>query len=226
MMFFFFSPVGAAAPSGIDLRDCLEAIYPSLNAQGPGDLVWWTDEELYQWMDEAAKRLARNTGCFLVRDDTTVVVVAGTGTYTLPARHVSTAHASLSGRMLDRTNVQELEARDSAWPEAQASSSQPFPVRYCLDAGGGLASVVLHPKPNTGGGGPLAVVMHQFPATITAGASVVALPGPLREYFTFSVLGEARSKESKGAMYEVGAWFRELAGLVEQVAKDYYGEAQ
>jgi hypothetical protein len=225
MIFFFFSPAGAAPPAGIDLRDCLEAIYPTLNAQGPGDLVWWTESELYAWLDEAAKKLARSTGCFLTRDDTTVVVVAGTGAYSLPARHISTVHASLSGRMLDRSNVQELEARDSAWPDSQADISQPFPLRYSLDAGG-PTSIVLHPKPNTGGGGPLAIVMHQYPATIEAGASVAALPAPLREYFTFFALGEARGKESKGAMYEVGRWYRQLAGLVEQVAMDYYGQAQ
>jgi hypothetical protein len=224
MIFFFFSPAGAAPPAGIDLRDCLEAIYPTLNAQGPGDLVWWTDSELYAWMDEAAKRLSRSTGCFLTRDDTTVVV-AGTGSYSLPARHVSTVHASLEGRMLDRVSVQELEALDSAWPNAQAPLSQPFPLRYSLDAEG-LNSIALYPKPNTGGGGALAIVMHRSPTTIAPGSSLVALTAPLREYFTFFALGEARSKESKGAMYEVGAWYRKLAGLIEEIAIGYYGQAQ
>lgn len=223
-MLLLFRQPGAAPVVGIDLRDCLESVYPTLNAQGAGDLVWWTDDELYAWLDEAAKRLARNTGSFIERD-ASIALVAGTGAYDLPARHISTVHASAGNRMLMPTNAQELEALDAVFLESQETAASPLPRKYAHDVDG-LDKIRVYKKPGTGVAGQLALVMHRYPATVAQGASVVALPQPMREYFTFFVLGEARSKESKGAMPEVGAWFRDLAGMVEQVAMDYYGGAQ
>lgn len=223
-MLILFSTPGAPPAAGVDLRDCFESIYPTLNAGGAADLVWWTDEEIYAWLDEAAKKLARESGAFIVRD-TTIALVAGTATYDLPLRHISTIHATAAGRMATATNGQELEALDASYPSTQATAADPKPKRYLHDLDG-IAKIRVYPSPGTGISGPLALVMHRFPAAIAQGSSLVALPGPLREYFTFYALGEARSKESKGAMPEVGAFYRELASLVEQVAIDYYGGAQ
>lgn len=223
-MLLFFSPTGAAPTVGIDLRDCFESIYPTLNAQGAGDLVWWYDAEIYAWLDEAAKRLARNTGSFIERD-TSIALVAGTPTYDLPARHISTVHVSAGNRLMTPTNAQELEALDAVFLDSHESAASPLPRKYLHDADG-LDKIRVYRKPGAGVTGQLGLVMHRFPASVAQGSSVVALPQPFREYFTFFVLGEARSKESKGAMPEVGAWFRELAGMVEQVAMDYYGSAQ
>jgi len=223
-MLLLLSNPGAAPAAGIDLRDSFESIYSTLNASGAADLVWWTDAELYAWLDEAAKKLARESGSFIIRD-TTIVLVAGTATYDLPLRHVSTIHATAAGRMMTSTNGQELEALDASYLSTQATPADPKPKRYLHDLDG-IDKIRVYPSPGTGIIGPLALIMHRFPAEIAQGASLVALPGPLREYFVFYALGEARSKESKGAMPEVGAFFRELASLVEQAAIDYYGGAQ
>ncbi len=168
--------------------------------------------------------MARETGAFVLRD-TSTNVVAGTGVYALPTRHLSTIHASIAGRCLDATNAQELEARDASWPDTTAPAVQPYPKRYCHDTDG-MEQIRVYPKPNTGGGGVLALVMHQYPATVSEANSVVETPAPLREYFTFAALAEARNKESKGAMPEVGAWFQQMADLMLMAAKDYYGGAQ
>lgn len=223
-MILFFGQPGAAPVIGIDLRECFEAIYPTLNAQGSGDLVWWTDAEIYAWFDEAAKKLARETGSFIERD-TSIALVAGTGSYDLPARHVSTIHVSAGTRMMTSTNTQELEALDSVFLDSQESVTDPLPRRYLHDSDG-MDKIRVYKRPGAGVTGQIGIVMHRYPSAIAQGASVVALPQPFREFFTFYALGEARSKESKGAMPEVGAWFRELATALESVAIDYYGGAQ
>lgn len=223
-MLLLFGQPGAAPVVGIDLRDCFEGIYPTLNAQGAGDLVWWTDAELYAWFDEAAKKLARETGSLIERD-TSIALVAGTGSYDLPARHVSTIHVSAGTRMMEASNFQELDALDSVFPESQQGASDPLPRKYLHDADG-LDKIRVYKRPGAGVTGQLGIIMHRYPASIAQGSSVVALPQPFKEFFTFYALGEARSKESKGAMPEVGAWFRELATALESVAIDYYGGAQ
>lgn len=83
----------ASPTGGIDFRDILAELYPHLNASGSGDLVYWTEAELYEWADEAAKRLARKFGGFVVRDGT--ALVASQAIYNQPARHISTIHASI-----------------------------------------------------------------------------------------------------------------------------------
>lgn len=223
-MLLLFRATGAAPLVGIDLRNCLEAIYPTLNAAAAADLVWWTDEELYQWLDEAAKRFARHTGGFIARD-TSLFLVPGLALYTLPSGHCSTIHVSAGNRAMRATNTERLEAKDSTWPDSVAAIEDPNPQEYVHD-GEGLESIRLYKTPAATAAGLLAIVMHRAPAAIGQGGSVVPLPGVWREYFTYYALGEARSKESKGAMPEVGAWFREIAGVIEEVAKDYYGGAQ
>jgi hypothetical protein len=207
------------------LADNLPAIYPTLNAAGESDLVWWSADELYSYFDRAAKLLARNTGLFLSRD-TSLSVQPNAPVYTLPAGHVSTVHVSVAGKSLESTNVLELEAGDSLWPEAVEPAASPNPRRWLEDADA-PGSLRLSKIPGTTASGAIAVVMHRFPTVIAAGTPTVSgVPAVWRDYFSFYALGEARSKESKGAMPEVGQAYQQLAKSVLDLVKMYYGGAQ
>jgi hypothetical protein len=220
LLFFFGS---GTAPLGVNMATVLPEFLPGLQAGDFSQLYFWTQEELYQWVDDAAKRLARETGCFVERDAATPLVV-GTATYNLPARHLSAIHVTAGGRALSETTVNELEAGDDAWPTRAAGSADPLPDRFLTALG--LDAVTLYPIPDTGASGAIGVVFHRFPTTVTSSAAVIRMPAGLREYAAFWLMAEARGKEGKAAMPEVSAWFRRLTGLYESVAREYWGGAQ
>lgn len=216
MLVLLLAPQGAAT-AGLDVTAAIDAVIPALNASSPADLVYWTESELYEWADEAAKRLAGLVGGFVERD-TSIALVIGTAVYALPARHLSTIHAGLDGESLRPSTVQEIEALDGTWPETAGD-----PARWIADSDG-LGRIRVYPSPASSGAA-LEIVFHRFPATVEASAAVILAPSCLREYFTFAVLGEARGKESKMAMPDVAGWARSMTGLYEEVCRQYWGEA-
>src|SRR6185295_15842823 len=181
------------------------------------DLIFWTFSELYEWSDEAAKRLARNTGGFVDRDATTTLSDS-VPVYAMPARHVSTIHVSAGSTALKESTVDELEALDNDWPSTAADN----PKRFLQDGD----ELRVYPQPNGATAGNLGHVFHRFPVTITSDASIAKVPVALRDYFTFYALAEARGKESKGAMPEVAQYARGMVELLEQVAREFWGGAQ
>lgn len=213
-------PVSPSSPEYIDLNGAVSDILPLLNASGSSDLVWWTVDELFQWFDEAARRIAREAGVFVARD-TTVTTVQGQGTYNLPANQIATIQVDLGGFVLRPANVQEIEALDADWISAVGS-----PLRFLQDVPMGEVDLTLHPAPDANAAGvPIGLVMHVWPPTDDAYHPLIPAPTVLREYFTFSALAGARSKETKAAMPEVAQWFGQLVGLYEQTIANYWGAA-
>jgi hypothetical protein len=74
----------------MDVANCVtDAIY-RLGFVNAGELTttsWVTPAELYQFADEAGKRLAREAGAFVTVDNS-IAVTAGTAVYSLPENHV------------------------------------------------------------------------------------------------------------------------------------------
>jgi hypothetical protein len=223
-MILLFSRSAAAPAAGIDVRNCFAGIYPVLHAQGAADMVWWTDAELFGYIDDAAKRLARETASFVERD-TSITLVEGGDVYDLPARHVSTLHVAANNRIMNASTAQEIEALDSQYLDTQASSADPLPKRYLHDLDP-LGKIRTYPRAGVGVTGQLQITMHRFPPTVSATAPILPLPRPLQEYFCYEAISRAHSKESKGSMPEVAGWYGELANMLLDVAKSYYGGAQ
>lgn len=210
------------SPELINFNTVLADLYPLLNAAGPNDLVHWTVGEIYGWFDETAQRLARTSGVFVVRD-TSIAVVETQGQYNLPASQVSTIQVDLAGVVLRPATVQELEALDSQWP---AAVGPPSPSRFLQDVAG-VTAIALYPAPGTADNAEtLGIVMHATEPTISATYPWLSAPSVLQDYFRIRALGEARAKESRGAMQEVASWCRQVQGLYEQVIERYWGEGQ
>ncbi len=203
---------------GLDLAAVIDDALPTLGAAAIADLIFWDEYELYDWLDEAAKELARTCGVFVVRD-ASISIQPNTPVYAVPTGHLSTIHASAGARSLLPATVQELEALDDNWPDTVGAS----PERFLTDEG--TEQIRVYPKP-TAAAGALALIFHRYPATVVKGSAVVSAPRAVREYFLFHVLAEARDKESKAAMPEVSAYFRQLADLHRQAIQGYWGEAQ
>jgi hypothetical protein len=178
---------------------------------------WVTPAELYQWADEAAARLAYAAGLF-VTWDTSVAIQAGTAVYELPAAHVFTLYAMAGAQPLRITRVADLWALDARWPTTTGD-----PQRCSFDAGR-VGTVTIYPSPASGG--TLGQVCQETPATIQAGASAVALPTVLQDYFSYAMLAAARGKESEARMEEMARHFGERLRLYEQVIAQLWGPGQ
>lgn len=221
MLLLVFAPQPPQSqPELVNTALVLQDLYPALNAVGPNDLIFWTEYELYQFIDEAAQRLARKVGVFIERD-TSITTAANTGTYTLPADQVATVQADLGGTVLRPRTVRELEALDAAWLNTVGA-----PVAFVQDTQG-VGQIVLYPACDSVHAGlPIGLVLHVAPATINLANAMLGAPTCVREYFTFRALQAARGKQSKAEMPDVSAWFGQLADTMEGVMQSYWGEAQ
>jgi hypothetical protein len=214
LLLFIVPQPAPASPGFINTALVVGDLWPPLNARGPADAVFWTEAELYAWIDEAVKRFARKHAAFVVYDQT-ILAVTGTADYNLPAAHVLTFQADLDGRYLRARNVQEMDALDATWPTAAAGKPKAF-----LEDTKGLTQLALYPPPTVAyNGKAVGLVMAELPAAISAAAAILAAPPILREYFTFFALGEARAKETNASMDETAEWFRGLVDMIDQVAE-------
>lgn len=221
MLALLLFPQGAAAAAGLHLADAIAAAIPSLNASSAGELTAWTETELYEFCDEAAKRLASRMGGFVERD-ATIALVVGTHTYTLPARHLSTIHLSLGTAALRPASAAELEALSATWVEDTGAAA----LSYWIQDGVGLEQFRVYPIPAAGLSGNFGVIFHRYPAAIAAGSATIAAARCLLDYFTLRILEAARGKESREAMPEAAAWCGQAAEVYEQACRAYWGEVQ
>lgn len=206
------------AVTAVDTEAAVANILPSLGVYQAANLVHWTETELYEWADEAAKRFATRVGSFVVRD-TSHTVADDTPQYALPTRHVATLHVSLGSASLAVTNREELEALDYDWPQTEASDN---PEKWFVEDETNLR---VYPEPTALSAGTLALITYQYPAEITSASATITAPKPLEDYLGWAMLAEARKKESDAAMPEVAAVFDQLTKLFENTAQTYWGVA-
>lgn len=205
------------AAVGVHVGDLIERLLPALNCYDAASLVYWNQEELYEYADEGIQRLARATGMFVERDATTAVA-AGAPEYDLPSRHLSTIHVSLvAGANLRGASVRDLEALSSTW------NTDSGDVERFVQDFNGTEKLRLYKNPD--GVGTLAVIFHQYPAEISAAAPTLTAPTVLEDYLYWEMLRRARAKESDAAMPEVAAHAGERVQLFEEVIRGYWGEA-
>lgn len=195
-----------------DLTPCITDALPLLGAYSTDELIFWTEAELWGWMDDAAQRLARSALVCVERTATST----DDGVAQLPARHLATLQADVLGFVLRPASVLELEALDAGWPTAVGWG----PWRYTQDG----KTITLHPG-RTEDGGVFAVnlVAAMSPDTVAPGNPSVPVSSVLRDYFTLSAVAEARAKETKAAMPEVADWLKQVAALYVEVCRNYWG---
>lgn len=203
--------------AGVSADQVLADILPALGATSLVDLDWASSTELYQWADEAVKRLSHRCGVFVEYSFATLTG-AGISQYPVPAGHIDTIHVTLGSLALRATTVAELEALDGQW-----AASQGVVTRFSMDADG-TGFITLYQIPMTTGT-TLTWIFHQFPAAIVQG-STVDVPSPMGDYMAYAMVGEARRKESDRAMPEVAEHCDQMMGLMEEVACAYWGPGQ
>jgi hypothetical protein len=181
--------------------------------------LWLTTTELYQFGDDACKRLSHSAGVFFVVD-TSINVVAGTASYALPAAHVFTVMAWMvyAGQpvlVLRMTSVGALFALDANWATTIGDAR-----RISLDAAP-VGNATLYPIPIAAG--TLAQVCQIFTA-VANGSSTVPLCQLMQDYFSYALLAAALGKESDFAKPEVAMHCGERMKLYEAVAAHLWGK--
>ena len=183
-------------------------------------VAWVKPAELYQFADDATKKIAYRSSLF-ISFDTSVAVVADSGVYDLPASHIFTLYAlfeDLDGNVspLRLTTVRDLWALDSIWSTSTAAA----PTRCSLDAGS-VGTITLYPVPTQPG--TLEQICQEHPADVTQAASTVNVPTPLVDYYSYVMLAGARAKESDYRMSEMAEHFKARVDMYEQVFEHLWG---
>lgn len=202
----------------VDVINIIQNLLAPLHAGAINDLVGWSECELIQWVDAGVKKLARLVALFVGRSIDTVTV-AGTATYTLPAQHVSTIHASYDSKPLRPVSTGELAARDARWQTRQAPAQRWY--EDTLTDQLGLAPVPDHAR-------ALWLIYHGWPTSLDCAKTHTTIPLPvsLQPYLELYAIAEAYSKEGDFYAPDIAAAARGIASLFEKVALDYWGSAQ
>jgi hypothetical protein len=220
------SPTPGTPLPGCDANNCVNECWYRLGFMNAEDMAvddrWTTLDDLYEYADEAVKRLTYALGLFK-KYDASVALAAGTARYTLPAEHAFTviawlAYPAAPVQMLRLSNVAQLFALDANWGVKTGA-----PVRLSLDAGG-TGTATLYPVPVTNA--TLAQVEQYLPHTVVAGASDIPASPICQDYFTNFMLAQALGKESDHAKPEVAAHLVERCRLMEQVFQHLWGEGE
>ena len=178
--------------------------------------VWLTRAELYQWADDAAKRLSYESGLFLAW---TRVSPWWRGRRCIPCPTATSSRWRFGGpEPLRITRVEDLWALDGSWGATSGD-----PKRCSMDAGS-VGTITLYPKPAQGG--TLGQICQEYPATISQGSSQVGVPSVLQDYFSYALLAGVWGKESPAAMGEMAEHYRKRMELYEQVIEHLWGPGQ
>ena len=187
--------------------------------------AYCSESELYQFADDAAKRLSYQLGVFVTLDDS-IAVTAGIASYNLQTNHVFTIFAwvaplpSVGGsvQILRATPVNNLFALDDTWAFSSGEAN-----RYSLDAGA-VGTITLYPTPVNSG--TLRQIAQEFPAAVAVGNAQLSLPSVLQDYFSMAMICAARGKESDQAIPEITDHIKHRLDLYGQVINQLYGPGQ
>lgn len=219
LLLLFINQPAPPAASYVNLAVMAKDLWPPLNAVSEADAIFWSEAELYQWINDAVNRLADNAPLFVVYDQS-LAAATGVGAYAQPSKFIATLQADLAGTVLRARNVQQLEALDDNWPTSAGT-----PEAFALDSQG-ERQLRLYKTPSAPSNGLLVgQVMQTLPATVNASNAILAAPTCLREYLSFSALAEARAKETRAQMPEISAWLRGLVGMMDKAIVGYWGNS-
>jgi hypothetical protein len=201
------------------MADVLAEACDALNAAAltDADLTFWTVDQLYEFADEAAERMARTAAVFVARDSGNTLATAN-AVYPAPERHVAVIRLTVAGVALIPSSSRELEALSDDWTNDAGT-----PARWIADWQG-HDQVRVHPTPAAADDGKtLEILLAHYPAAITADSPTVAAPRVFGDYLAARVVAEARRREGDGGLPEVADALDREADLYEQIARSYWG---
>jgi hypothetical protein len=202
-----------------EFSDFISQVVPVLHAHVPGDLVFWTQDELLRWLDDRVKNLAKK-GAFVVRN--TITLVDATATYDLPDRTLSVIHVAHASKPVKASSTTELEA---STPTFATTTGDALERWYADRIGAG--KIGLQPVPNAvavAAAATAEVITHEYPATVD-GVETITIPVPLvvLDMFAVEVIAEAYRREGDSQMPEAAQQLDKLAGLYQSAVEQLWG---
>lgn len=202
--------------------DLIARLLPQLHATALGNLPFVSECEIIQWLDEAAKRLARITGLFVVRD-TSIAMVAQQALYSLPARHVATVFVTHDGKLLKPTSTSQLRSLDPLYGIGAIST---IPERWYEDKEG-EGKIGLYPPPHAQAAAKqLGIVMLRYPPSLDCAkvTTTMVLPQVLEDALDIFAMSKAYGKESDFRCPEIANHLMQRFALYEQIAQSYWSQ--
>jgi hypothetical protein len=200
----------------INTVNVIAQLLPMLHSDSVADLVFWSQSDLIDWMDEGLKRLARVAG-WNVERDASITTANGTAAYALPARQEATLYVSLGNTPLRPASMIELEARNSAF-----QSTPGTPDHWYEDGQG--ANVAVSPVPTTAVALPL--IISAWPVALDAAQvnTLVQAPAAFAGYLTFYTLQQAYAREGESEMPDVAEHCASRCQMYESLFSHYFGK--
>jgi hypothetical protein len=194
----------------------LAQLLPTLHADSMGDLAWWTQSELIQYMDESVKSLSHLAQWNVERDSTTNTA-ASTATYPLNPRNLATLYVSYGTSPLRAAAQIEMEARDSGYQTTPGT-----PDHWYLDKLGNL-TIGLAPVPTAAVSLPVVASCYPPDLDVAQVNTLVQAPAAMGIYLSFATLAKAYGHEGESEIRDVAAHCRAQCRLLEQVFQGYFG---
>ena len=200
----------------IDTSQVLDNLLPDLHADSYANLTYWTESELYRFLDQGAKQLA-NAAMMFVERDASQSTQPGVSGYPLPARYVATVHVSYGDRPLRPATIIEMEARDPAFLSTEGAPDHWFQDDLALGIIG------LAPVPDQAAALPM--LSSVTPPDLDLGSTLLQAPAPVAIYLGYFVLAKCYGLEGESEQSDLAQHCAAKVQLLEQVFAKYYGEA-
>jgi hypothetical protein len=201
----------------INTTSVLDQLLPDLHSDSYGNLTFWTQAQLINFLDEGAKKLSRATMLFVERD-TSKTTANGTGTYSLPLRHNDTIHVSYGATPLRPATTIELEARD------QGYRTTPGNPDHWYEDDMDVTAIALAPVPTAAVSLPM--ICSMYPPDLDTGQlnTLLQAPAPVGIYLSYFVLARCYGKESESEIQDLSQHAEAKVALLEQVFAHLWGE--
>jgi hypothetical protein len=199
----------------MDFSTLIPWIATSLNSENVTNLLYWSQDELYQYAETSLGNLTNRFLLIAVFDDTTAIV-ANQPLYELPTSHIAIIAAAIDGTILKPSTARELEAFDTNWEDAASAT----PTRWVGNALG-MGFIRLYAPPASGTA--LQLLYQQEGPILTAASPNVLIPPPIADYLAIKALEHARERQGDAQMTDAAGAFRTIAGIYEQACASYWG---
>jgi hypothetical protein len=217
----------------LNVETLIGNLWPIFHATGNADAIFVTDSELTQYFADYLKRLAMNVGCFVVVDDSFIVLNEGQQIYAAPPLFLDALHITilptedLPLQPLDASSTYELENLDDAYQTTQSSATNPIEQWYADKIGPN--QIGFYPVPGAGDAGRIAqVIEHVYPCNLDAAhvSTVINTPAVIGDMLELQVIKESYGKESDYQLPEVAQGAGAMVDMLSKAVSSYWGKSQ
>lgn len=190
--------------------------------EASGGNGFWSDNELTRWINEAQRDIARRVEVLQVFN-TTVLAVAGTAKYNLPANVIRVHRVEFVPN--GSTQVYPMESRvydemDQVWG-VNPSTQRSYPSFYVIWGvpGGTALQMQVYPVPSSGGN--FNIYYYRLPVDVVAGADTLDIPEGWQDMVALYCEYVAKRKLRDQTWQEAKQLYEETLQNLISVTRDY-----